>query len=223
MIRSVLVAGLLLLTPLASAQETNVHVLSIQNGVLAFDGRVLPNAAPPTLDLRGLDMEYEYSGPVTPVIAIDGQAYVFENSRLVPFEQSTRSGERIYALGEPMADPNALQEAQMVQLGEAAYLQEVAERDENLYRRITQEQAMEEEAMRQADQIRRMPPGPQRDAARESLRALLSELLQIKDGNRREELARAQERLDAVRSQLDLREAMHADIVDARLRSLCGE
>ncbi|GAB5534554.1 MAG: hypothetical protein Rubg2KO_08030 [Rubricoccaceae bacterium] len=223
MIRSALIAALVLLTPLAWAQGNDAHVLSIQNGLVSLDGQVLPNAAPPSLDLNGIDMEYEYSGPVTPVISIDGQAYVFESSRLVRFEESTRSNERVYALGEPMADPSALKEAQMVQLGEAAYMQQVAERDQSLYQLISQEHEMEEEALRQADQIRRMPPGAERDASRDILRSLLSDLLQLKDANRREELARAQERLDAVRAQLELREAMHDDIVEARLRSLCGE
>ena len=223
MIRFAFAAGLLLLAPFADAQERDGHVLSIQNGALALDGEVLPNAAPPALDLRGIDLEFEFSGPVTPVISIDGQPYVFENNRLVPFEQSSRVGERIYGLGEPVADPNALQEAQLVQLGEAAYFQQVAERDQTLYQRIEQERTMEEDALQRADAIRRMPAGPQREAAREELRTLLSDILNLKDANRREELARAQERLDAVRSQLEARSAMHDEIVDARLQALCDK
>ncbi|MEO0559947.1 MAG: hypothetical protein AAF170_17400 [Bacteroidota bacterium] len=220
MIRSVLVAVLVLAAPIAWAQGGDGHVLSIHQGVILLDGEVLPNAAPPSLDLTGIDLDFEYSGPVTPVIEVDGEPYVFENNRLVPFAESTRVGERVYGLGDPMADPSALKEAQMVQLGEAAYLQQVAERDQNLFQLISREHQMEEEALRQADQIRRMLPGAQRDTARAMLRTLLSELLQLKDANRREELARAQERLDAVRAQLDLREAKHEDIVEARLRAL---
>lgn len=223
MIRSVLVTVLVLLAPLAWAQGSEGHVLSIHQGVVSLDGQVLPNAAPASLDLAGIDLDFEYSGPVTPVIEVDGEPYVFENNRLVPFEESTRVGERVYGLGEPMADPSALKAAQMVQLGEAAYLQQVAERDQSLFQLISREREMEEEALRQADQIRRMPLGAQRETAREGLRSLLSDLLRLKDANRREELARAQERLDAVRAQLDLREAKHDDIVEARLRALSGE
>lgn len=221
MIRSVLVAGLLFVAPLTVAQGINGHVLSIRNGVVSLDGQPLPSAAPPSLDLRDIELDFEYSGPVTPVISIDGQPYVFENSRLVPFEESSRAGEQIYGIGEPMADPRALKEAQMIQLGEAAYLQQVAERDQTLFQRIEREQEMEDEAIHRANLIRRMPEGPERDAARETLRALLSDILELKDQNRREELARAQERLDAVREQLDARSAMHDAIVDARLKALC--
>lgn len=223
MIRFTLLVGFLLAAPLAWAQGGDGHVLSIRNGVVSLDGQPLPNAAPPSLDLRDIELDFEYSGPVTPVISIDGQPYVFESSRLVPFEESSRAGEQIYGIGEPMADPRALKEAQMVQLGEAAYLQQVAERDQTLYQRIEQEQAMEDEAIHRANLIRRMPEGPEREAAREELRVLLSDILQLKDQNRREELARAQERLDAVRDQLDAREAMHDAIVDARLRALCDQ
>jgi len=223
MIRSALVALLVLLAPSAWAQGIEGHVLSIHQGVVSLDGEILPNAAPASLDLTGIDMDFEYSGPVTPVIEVDGEPYVFEDKRLVPFKESSRVGERVYGLGEPAPNPHALQRAQLIQLGEAAYMQEVAERDQSLYLQISREQEMGEDALRRADQIRRMPLGTQRDAAREELRSLLSDLLQLKDANRREELARAQERLDAVRDQLDLREAMHGEIVDARLRSLCGE
>lgn len=222
MIRPVLAAALVLLAPAAWGQDAG-HVLAIRDGAVLLDGRVLPQAAPSSLDLLGLEVEIEYSGPVTPVISIDGQPYVFEGERLVPFEESSRVGERIYGLGEPVVDPSSMTEARLVKMGEAAYLQRVAEQDQALHSQIEREQALEADAFQRAGQIRRMAPGPARDAAREALRALLSDLLQLKDSNRREELARARERIRAIESQLDERASMHDEIVDARLQALCGD
>ena len=221
MIRISFVLAALLLASSVAAQDIDGHVLSIHQGVVSLDGQALPDAAPESLDLTGIEIDFEFSGPVTPVIEIDGSPYVFENNRLVLFEESSRVGERIYGLGEPSPAPRAMPEAEMVEFGEAAYMQQVAARDQTLYRQIEQEHSMEEEADLQAERIRKMSAGPQRDTARETLRTLLSDLLKLKEANRREELARAQERLDAVRSQLDMRSAMHDEIVDARLRSLC--
>ena len=137
--------------PAALVQETQPvgHVLSIQNGVLTHDGVVLPDAAPASLDLMGIELDYHYSGPVTPVISIDGEPYVFENQRLVPFSESSRVGEKVYGLGEPLpADQTA----------DAAYLQDVARRDAALYRQIEHELALEADALRRADRIRGMEP-----------------------------------------------------------------
>ena len=226
MIRLAFLSALVVSAPLAwgqgtvpaarLVQETQPagHVLSIQNGVLTHDGVVLPHAAPASLDLTGIELDFQYSGPVTPVISIDGAPYVFENERLVPFSESSRVGERVYGLGEPMP---------VDQASDAAYLQDVAQRDAALYRQIEHEATLEADALRRADRIRGMAPGEERDAAREELRALLSDLLQLMHANRREELSRMQERVDAVRAQLDKRTAMHDAIVDSRLRALCDD
>ena len=226
MIRLAVLSALVAASPLAWGQGTVPaaqlaqeaqpagHMLSIQNGVLTHDGVALPNAAPASLDLRGIELEFQYSGPVTPVISIDGAPYVFENDRLVPFSESSRVGERVYGLGEPM---------EVEQASDAAYLQDVARRDAALYRQIEREAALEADALQRAERIRRMQPGEEREEAREQLRDLLSDLLQLKNANRREELSRMQERVDAVRAQLDERTAMHDAIVDSRLRALCKD
>ena len=226
MIRLAVLSALVAAAPLAWAQgrvpvsqwaqeaSPAAHMLSIQNGVLTHDGEVLPNAAPASLDLTGIELDFQYSGPVTPVISIDGEPYVFENKRLVPFSESSRVGEKVYGLGEPMPVDRA---------SDAAYLQDVARRDAALYRQIEREASLEADALQRAERIRGMAPGEERDAAREELRTLLSDLLQLKNANRREELSRMQERVDAVRAQLDQRTAMHDAIVDSRLRALCDD
>lgn len=86
----------------AAAADTAVQTLEIRAGALWLDGRRLPaSAVPEGLDLNGLAMAVQFSGPVTPVVEIDGVAYMLDGERLVRFDQSSRAGDRVYFLGEP--------------------------------------------------------------------------------------------------------------------------
>ena len=92
----------------APADSEAGHTLEIHAGGLWLDGRPLPTSAVPDgLDLRGLEMAVQFSGPVTPVIEVDRIAYVFENERLVRFEESSRVGDQVYFLGEPATVPDS--------------------------------------------------------------------------------------------------------------------
>jgi hypothetical protein len=89
----------------AAADEV-VHTLEIHAGGLWLDGQPLPpTAVPDGLSLAGLEMAVQFSGPVTPVVEVDRIAYVFENQRLVRFEESSRAGDQVYFLGEPQPAP----------------------------------------------------------------------------------------------------------------------
>ncbi|HLA64414.1 MAG TPA: hypothetical protein VK610_08285 [Rhodothermales bacterium] len=91
--------------PGTSAPESDTgaaRTLEIRAGALWLDGRRLPaSSVPAGLDLNGLAMAVQFSGPVTPVVEIDGVAYMLEGERLVRFDQSSRAGDQVYFLGEP--------------------------------------------------------------------------------------------------------------------------
>ena len=222
----------LLLTPLAasaqvqavSSDSSESHLLAIRGGEVWLDGERLENAVPPGLDLSGMAMELDYSGPITPVVEVDGQAYVLERNRLVRFEDSARAGEQVYVLGDAHQMPvGAMDDDRLALVSQEAYLRTLAERDEALYRSVQDERALEDRVARLAQQVRRAPPGADRTRLRAELRTHLSDLFALKQRNRREEIDRAQAQLDAVRAQLDAREAQREAIVDGRMRGLCGD
>ena len=216
-------------TPVSQMSPTSdEHRLEIRNGVVVFDGAVLPNAAPAGVDLSGMSLSLDYSGPITPVVGIDEQAYVFEGGRLVRFEDSTRAGEQVYILNSPQAEAapmpvGAMDDQRLALVSQEAYRREVAERDRALYQRMQDEQALEQRVADLAQQVRRLPAGAERTRLRSELRSRLSDLFTLKQQIRREEVDRAQAEIDSVRAQLDERDAQHDAIVDRRLHGLCGE
>lgn len=229
-------ALLLLSAPLAASAQQPVstaprpvadgHLLEIRDGSVLLDGAVLRDAAPAGLDLAGLTMSLDYSGPITPVVEVDGQAYVLERGRLVRFEESTRAGERVYALSAAMPDAaslSAMGDERLALVSQEAYFRELAERDRALYGRMQHEQDLETRVDLLADQFRAMTDGPERTRLRAELRDRLHELFALKQSLRREEVDRAQTELDAVRGQLDARDAQHEAIVERRLSGLCGD
>jgi hypothetical protein len=165
----------------------------------------------------------DYSGPITPVIEVDGQAYVLEGGRLVRFQDSSRAGERVYVVGEAQPDVRAMDDDRLALVSQEAYLRELAERDWALYMKMQHEQVLERNVHDLGQRVRALTPGTDRTRLRDELRTRLSELFSLKQQIRREEVDRAQAELDAVRALLDERDAQHDAIVDGRLRGLCGE
>ena len=209
----------------AAADETmQVHLLEIRDGALHLDGRRLDDAVPAGVDLSGLSMSMEYAGPVKPVVEIDGKAFVLVDDRLVRFDASLTEG-RLYIAGEPQmtAAAGEMPRALLTRMGEQAYLQEIAERDVDLYNDMRREHRAEFEGEALAARIRSMPASAERDRLRAELRDHLTEVFRLKMSVRREELARAQAEIDSVRALLDQRDANLDAIVNARLSQLCGD
>ena len=212
----------------ARAQDDVVHTFQVVGGEVHLDGRHLPGAVPPSLDLSGLATGVlEFSGPVAPVLRVDGRAYVLEDERLVPLDESSRAGQGVYILGDLGADPKnlaSLPDDRMTPIVEAAYMRDVEETDGSLYSKMRTEQSMEGDALALTQRLRRLPADSgERDRLREELRGLLSDVLTLKHEIRREELDLAQKRLDAARQALDEREGNHDAIVTRRLLELTGQ
>lgn len=220
----VLVAIALSVAAAPSAQTGTTHTFQVRNGEVYLNGRLLPGAVPPELDLSGLGTGLlEFSGPVAPVITVDRQVYVLEGGRLVRLEESTRSESEIYVMGDVAADvPQDLPRERVTPLVEAVYMQEVAARNGQLYQKMQREQRMEAEALQLAERVRALPDGAERDRLYDRLRRQLSGLLSLKHEVQGEELALAAARLDALRARLAEQEAQHDALVERRLRALIG-
>ena len=206
-----------------AAAPLDAHLLEIRDGALHLDGRRLPDAAPEGVDLSGLAMAMEFAGPVTPVVEIDGQAYVLKDDRLEPYDASLAEG-RLYIAGAPQATDGVPMPAdRAARVSEQAYLQEVAQRDTELYGQMRREQRAEREGEQLAARIRAMPPGEARDALRAQLRDHLADVFRLKLRVRRDEIAHARAELDQLEALLQAREANLDAIVDARVGELCDD
>lgn len=226
MTRSVLLTGLALLAGLAQAQvpasdvtprvaEAQVHRLEIHDGAVYHDGTQLPEGALPAgLDVDGMSMTFEYSGPVAPAIGLNGRIYTLDGDRLVELDESEVDRQ---AFG--VTKPQALGQS-VAEQAERAYMQGLSERDRALYERLVREREMETESYRLAQQLRM---NPNNDATlRSQLREKLDAMFELKQENRREEIRQVEEALQALRQRLQEREAMRDEIIQHRMRELTG-
>ena len=201
----------------AQAEDAAVHVFQLIDGAVYLDGQHLADAVPDDLDLEGMSLApLEYSGPLKPVIDVDGEPWVFEDGRMVRMNQSRSAGQGVYLLHSVMTasePPLPVEEA---------YMRDVAQRNRGLYQRMQREADMERDVMGLASRVRVMQRGDERDRLRGRLRDLLSDLLSLKHEVRAGEIEEAEARIEAARDALAERHGRHDEIVDARLRELVG-
>ena len=230
MIRPLAAAALVLAAALApsaqtgSAQTETVHTFQVVDGQVHLDGRLLPDALPDGMDLGGQSIgPMEFSGPIVPVLEIDGEVFVLEGERLVPLAESSRADRGLYVMAEPQAMAAEMPQERMRPIVEAAYLRDVAATNGDLYDRMRREMSMEQEVERRVARIRATEAGTARRGLEQDLRGLLSDLLTLKHEIRAQEIEIADGRLDAARQRLVERQASHDEIVDGRLRELLGD
>lgn len=213
--------------PAAAPPMPGSHVFQIVDGAVMLDGIAVPNAVPADLDLGGLSTQpLQYTGAISPVIEVDGRAYVFEGGRLVSIAESSRPRAGRFMLDDIVPEPPAMETApdrELALVGQELYMRDVAVQDRGLWEKLHMERVLETQALQLADRVRATPAGPARDALRDELRELLSTLFTLKQDIRREEVARAQTELDALLLQLDERDRSHEAIVEGRLHALVGD
>ncbi len=224
----VMAAALAAPTPLAQvpegvARNAEVHRLEIRDGRLHHDGRPLPaEAIPAELDVEGLTLTFEYSGPVMPALTLNGRVYALEGDRLMPMDEAATARQaQAVAVVPPTrlgADPAASR-----QQAAQAYLDDLSERDRALYERIVRESDLEVAALRLASRIRTSTDEAERAELRAELRRRLDAIFELKQENRREEVAQVEAMLHAMLEQLREREAMREAIVRERMRELTGQ
>ncbi len=230
--------------PAQTGADEAAHLLEIRDGALWIDGQALPSSSiPEGLELDGLQMSVEYSGPVTPVVEVDGVPYVLQGDHLVRFSESDRAGSQVYFLGEatptpesaraaepsatlagaPVVAPASRDEARLRRAGEAAYMEELSATDRELYEQIRREAELDAEAERLASEVRRTSDPAARAAGVERLRVVLAEAFDLKQSIREAEIERAEQQVDDVRRMHHARGSRRAMIVEHRLRELIGE
>jgi hypothetical protein len=198
-----------------------VHRLEIRDGRVLHDGVELPaSALPEDFDPGSLSFTFEYSGPVMPALTLNGQVYALEGERLIRIEDASAS-EGVRAVAMMPADHASPQERR--RQAEDAYLRTLSERDRALYERLMEERDMEEEALRLAYAARRATDPADRDRLRQQLHQQVSEMFDLKQGNRQDEIRQVEEFLEILRRQMADREAAREDLIRQHVSELLGD
>ncbi len=274
----------------AWAQPTYTLVIS-DGEVRVNDNIIAPDNLPESLELRGLEGIFSFSGYTAPIIQLGDHYYQIEADALRLVDDQISDGVRVYFRNDGQNQPPGLrryepgspylaflsgdslrelaparqfaalmedQANQLSQLSEQvlardiagnealaqdlmiraeqanlvaqelpslelkSYLADVEQRDQVLYQRLIREQRMEYETRRLANRIRIMRPSQERDALIAELEEMLDEIFEIKQQNRRDEIAQLEVQLNELNRLLREREAMRNRIISRRAKELVG-
>lgn len=102
------------------------------------------------------------------------------------------------------------------------YMQEMRERNTELYEQLVREQSLERETVELSQRIRSLSEGSEREELIDRLRVRLEEIFEMKQENRRREIEELEERLGSLQHRLEKRERYHDYIIEKRLNQLIG-
>lgn len=221
-----LLVGMLLGTPLlpsAAAQQT--HSLDIRDGTVYIDDQAVPESQLPSgLDLEGISAHYRFVGIKRPVIELKGQLYAIDDG-LKPVSKADVAGDQASVILRER--PVQMQgrrspESTDTRVARQQYLNDVQQTSRELYERLLRERRMEQQAQDLAQVIRLLPEGGERRAKIDSLRAMLNQIFDIKQENRRREIERLQQKIQELQRSLQERRKMRETMIDRRLQQLLG-
>jgi len=101
-----------------------------------------------------------------------------------------------------------------------SYLGEIQGRDQQLYQELLREHEMELRTHQLAQQIQKADSQDAQETLAAELRAALSQIFQLKQDNREEEIEQLTQQLRELRALLDERESLRDDIIESRLKDL---
>lgn len=221
--------------PVASAQQA--RTLTIRDGTVYVDGRQLAaNQVPDDLDLEGITAQYRFVGIQRPVIELGGRLYAVDDGLTQVTEEEVNAEKSSVILQDIEARPAARKQegkgpavstsarsTREAQAAQQQYLSEVQRANRALYERLVRERTMENQAQDLARVIRMLPEASdERRAKEDSLRALLNDIFELKQENRRREIERLQREIQQLQRSLQKRKRMRDAMIDHRLDQLVG-
>lgn len=215
------------LVPVAPAQQT--RTLTIRDGTVYVDGRQLAaSQVPGDLNLEGVRAQYRFVGIQRPVIELGGRLYAVDNGLTPVSEEEVNAEKSSVILQEIEARPaggrqaaSATRSLREAQAAHQQYLSEVQKANRDLYERLVRERTMESQAQDLARVIRMLPENSdERRAKEDSLRALLNNIFELKQENRRREIERLQREIQKLQRSLQKRNQMREKMIDHRLDQL---
>jgi len=225
--------------PMVSAQQT--RTLTIRDSAVYVDGRPLsPDQVPDDLALEGM-ARYQFVGIQQPVIELNGRLFAVEDGLRPVSEEEVHAGTSSVILQEIEARPptpartpdsrgprvqsseSAVARSNRPRAAQQRYLSEVQKANRDLYKRLVRERIVEEQAQDLARVIRMLPNGSdERQGKADSLRALLNNIFDLKQENRRREIERLQREIQELQRSLQKRKRMREPMIDRRFDQLVG-
>ena len=240
-----LLLGLALIVVLASASptlaQTETRTLTIHNNTVYVDGNAIgADELPSSLDVSGIEAQYRFLGIRKPVVEINGSLYAV-TSTLEPVsedevrrqndasvilqrpQRSAQSGVSAASQSQTRSADRSTSTAGGMETAHQEYMQEMRRRSQELYEKLMRERRMEMESREIAKTIRLLPDGPERETQIDTLRATLNRIFDLKQDNRRHEIAQLQRQIDELQRRLEQREEMRDEMIQRRLEELIGE
>lgn len=211
------------LAPMAPAQQT--RTLTIRDGTIYVDGQKLStDQVPSDLDLNGVTAQYQFVGIQRPVIELNGRLFAIRNGLKKVSEEEVNGKKSSVILQEISARPSAAQASSAEQVDpQRQYLNDVQKANRALYKRLVRERTMEQKANNLAHVIRMMPKhSAERRAKTDTLRALLNDIFELKQENRRREIDRLEREIQKLQRSLQKRRQMRDRMIQYRLNELIG-
>lgn len=214
------------------AQAQGARTLVIQDGTVYLDGQRVPSdQLPASLDVENLNVRYSFSGISRPVVELNGALYAVGDA-LEPVDPNAVSARQstVFLRGNasqagrtaPSRSDESAVPATQLQQYQAQYLEEMQRRHKQLYERLMHERQMEAETYELARTIRQLPAGEQQQRYLDSLRTTLNEIFELKQENRRREIAELDNQITELRRRLEKREEMRAQMIEQRIQQLIG-
>lgn len=219
----------------ATAQPGPERTLRIQNDTVYIDGAAVPQEAlPRELVLDGVQMQYQVYGIEMPTVQIRGHIYRLTESTLELVSQ-VRSHEAV-ALGQE--DTTSRHSASEVPLPEGTtpedttpdsltpestvsdYMRLLQAQSQALYEAVQREYTLEHAAEQRAYRIQQLEPGPERTAHLDTLRQTVSRLFDLKQANRRREIAQLERQVEAMRERMQERATHREAMIEQRIQHL---
>ena len=211
------------LAPMAPAQQT--RTLTIRDGTIHVDGQKLSaNQVPSDLDLEGVTAQYQFVGIQRPVIELNGRLFAIRNGLKKVSEDEVNGQTSSVVLQEIAARPSTARTSSAESSDpQRQYLNDVQKANRTLYERLVRERTMEQKAKNLAHVIRMMPEhSGERQTKTDSLRALLNDIFELKQENRRREIDRLEREIQELQRSLQKRRQMRDRMIQYRLNELIG-
>ncbi len=190
----------------AAEESIDVRTLLIQNGQVYVDGRLVH--LPTDINLSGMRQEFLFRGVEAPTVELNGHLFTLEGPQLKPYPLSVGAGR----------DAVSFRGAQ--QQGEQMYFEFLQADNEPLFRQLTLEQNLEMDTRKLAARIRLMPNEPQRSGLIRQLTRQLETIFELKQQNRRDEIAQLEAQLEELKKRLQIRENMKDIMIQTRAEAL---
>jgi len=226
LVLGVLLWGLLL--PSASAQQT--RTLHIQDGTVYVNGQPLSETQlPDSLNLEGVRAHYRFLDVQRPVIELNGRLFAVDDGLTPVTEEEVRDRRASVILGggtsrapqaEAAEDKVHRAGSRRPEASHQQYLDAVQRSSRELYDRLLRERRMEQSARDLARAVQLLPEGAERRAKIDTLRAMLADIFELKQENRRREIERLEQEIRELQRNLRRRAQMRDRMIERRLRQL---